>query len=151
MAKESGLYSIVLNNNLSPEEEWQDFSHEIGHILKHYGNQHKMINLFRNLQEYQADNFMFHFCVPTFMLLNYEISNYFNIKEGAPFIANEFRVTEKFAKKRLNLFRRKIEQTKFDEKFRDFMTPKKAPPYSAETKAILSKLYQQLEKKGVYE
>lgn len=123
-----------MNNNLSPEEEWQDFSHELGHILKHYGNQHKMINMFRNLQESQADNFMYHFCVPTFMLLNYNITNYSNIKDGIPFIANKFGVTKNFAKKRLNLFRRKIEQAKFDEKFQDFMTPKKAAPYSKETR-----------------
>ncbi|ALC84216.1 hypothetical protein AM592_11660 [Bacillus gobiensis] len=136
--KISGLYSIVLNSNLSPEEEWQDFSHELGHILMHYCNQHRMINLFRYLQENQADNFMYHFCVPTFMLLKYNITNYSNIKEGASFIAKEFSVTKKFAKKRLNLFRRKIEQAKIDEKFQDFMTPTKTRPHSEQDKKSMT-------------
>lgn len=42
-----GGYSIVLDNRLSPERQWEDFAHELCHILKHYGNQFVMNKMFR--------------------------------------------------------------------------------------------------------
>lgn len=61
-------YRIVLNNQLPPEQQWEDFAHELCHVLKHCGNQFVMNKMFRQLQEFQASSFMYHFCVPTFML-----------------------------------------------------------------------------------
>lgn len=50
MIQHQGLYSIILNRSLSPEEQWQDFAHELCHVLKHTGNHFKMNKLFRELQ-----------------------------------------------------------------------------------------------------
>ncbi|BBP88644.1 hypothetical protein BsIDN1_22620 [Bacillus safensis] len=61
MIKHQGLYSIILNRSLSSEEQWQDFAHELCHVLKHAGNHFKMHKLFRELQEFQAKQFMYHF------------------------------------------------------------------------------------------
>lgn len=147
----NGLYSIILNENKTELEQWQDFAHELGHVIKHVGKQHELRIMFRNLQECQANNFMYQFCVPTFMLLNYEISNYMNISDGVPFISKKFNVTKEFAKRRLIHFRNQCQQSISDEKHRrriEALYPK-APPYSAETNAILNKLHKQLEKKGV--
>lgn len=67
-------------------QEWLDFTHEVCHYLRHCGSQVSMHPLFRQLQEYQADYFAYHFCVPTFMLEKikevsiYEIMNQFNVE-----------------------------------------------------------------------
>ncbi|MEQ6048477.1 ImmA/IrrE family metallo-endopeptidase [Lysinibacillus capsici] len=59
---------IFLNNQLTICQSWQDFGHELGHVLLHMGNQQRMYPLFREYQEYKANNFMYHACVPSFML-----------------------------------------------------------------------------------
>lgn len=64
----NGLYSMVLDSRTSRQQQWEDFVHELGHVIKHCGNQFNMNRMFRQLQEYQANSFMYHFCVPTFML-----------------------------------------------------------------------------------
>ncbi|MCI2254213.1 ImmA/IrrE family metallo-endopeptidase [Domibacillus sp. PGB-M46] len=42
---------IMLNNSLPPTLQWQDFAHEIAHILRHSGNQYILPHDFRMLQE----------------------------------------------------------------------------------------------------
>lgn len=97
MLKRDGMYSIVLNQKKSPEEQWQDFAHELCHVLKHTGNHFHMNKLFRELQEFQANHFMYHFCVPTFMLLNMELPQ--RRSHAVILIAAAFRVTASFAEK----------------------------------------------------
>ncbi|MGE6260913.1 ImmA/IrrE family metallo-endopeptidase [Heyndrickxia sporothermodurans] len=149
LKKPNGLYSIFLDERLSYQEQWEDFGHEFGHVLKHVGYQFKMEKMFRQLQENQANNFMYHFCVPTFMLLNYNIANFYNINDGIAFVTSTFNVTEQFARKRLIQFRNQLQQAKADEDHRRYMESlyPKAQPYSKETKKILHKLNILLEKK----
>lgn len=141
---------IIIDKRLSPLEQWQDFGHELGHALRHEGNQLFMSQSFLNLQENQAQSFMYHFCVPTFMLLNNEITNYYNLYDGISFVVEKFKVTEFFAERRLVQFRNKVNQAKSDEQHRKYMESLYpiAPPYSEETNAILKKLYLQIERKG---
>ena len=61
MIKHDGMYSIILNSSLSKEKQWEDFAHELCHVLKHAGNQLYMNQMFRELQEFQANQFMYHF------------------------------------------------------------------------------------------
>lgn len=63
-----GRYYIFLNENQSPQQQWQDFCHELSHVLLHTGDQFHMYPLFREYQEFKANNFMYHACIPTFML-----------------------------------------------------------------------------------
>jgi Zn-dependent peptidase ImmA (M78 family) len=142
---------IIIDSRLPPIEQSLDFAHELCHILRQEGNQLITPAEVLKLQESKAENFSLHFCVPTFMLLNFSISNYKNIEDGIPFIAETFNVSEDFAKKRLIHFKNQIQQAKSDEEHRKFMERlyPKAKPYSDETNAILKKLYMQLEKKGV--
>ncbi|MFC0271088.1 ImmA/IrrE family metallo-endopeptidase [Metabacillus herbersteinensis] len=146
---------IILDKRLSPEDQWDDFAHEICHILRHYGNQLNMPELFFKHQEGQADNFSLHFCIPTFMLLKYEVTNFSNVIDGIPFVAKTFKVTEQFAKKRLIQYRNQIQRSKSDQEFRIYMNakhPKLNPEnYSDETKSILDKLHRQLDKKNTKE
>lgn len=82
-------------------EEWMDFGHEICHFLRHCGSQLNMHKLFIEMQEYQANHFAYHFCVPTFMLdklYNYTIYD----------IMNLFNVNYEFACRRLEMYRNKV-------------------------------------------
>ncbi|WP_174616458.1 ImmA/IrrE family metallo-endopeptidase [Virgibacillus ihumii] len=88
------------------QQEWQNFCHELGHRLRHVGQQLKMHYLFRDLQEYQAENFAYHFCVPTFMLEKIENLTAYKI-------AILFNVEYEFASKRLEMYERKVLNERF--------------------------------------
>ncbi|MGN7183728.1 ImmA/IrrE family metallo-endopeptidase [Cytobacillus kochii] len=139
MVKINDLYSIVLDSRKTKNEQWQDFAHELGHVINHVGIQHNLSKSFRMRQEYQANNFMYHFCVPTFMLLSFDVNNYANINDGVEFVSKTFHVTEEFSKKRLIHFRNQLFQAKVDENHRRQMESRypKAPPYSQETMKIV--------------
>ena len=97
---------IIIDSRLSSEEQWEDFAHELCHVLLHYGNQILYINsLFLEYQEWKADNFALHFCIPTFMLQRYEIAS---IPDGIPFITNKFSVRQEIAEKKLVHFRNQL-------------------------------------------
>lgn len=96
---------IFLNVNLTVQELWQDFCHELGHILRHAGDQRKMHPLQRQLQEWQADSFMYELCVPTGMLRHMNLP--MDMREASMWIAVAFNVTESFAYKRLNRYYQK--------------------------------------------
>ena len=105
-----GVYSngrqyIFLNRNLTSEEQWQEFGHELCHVLRHAGNQKKMSRLFIEYQEWQADNFALHFCVPTFMLRAMSLPR--DRKQAIWEIQMAFNVTYEFAKIRLEKFSQK--------------------------------------------
>lgn len=149
MRKEETM--IFLNENLNSQERWQEFAHELCHVLQDEGYQLNLPKSFVLYQEVKADNFMYHFCVPTFMLEQYQLANYFNIEDGVPIIARDFNVTEEFARKRLIHYRNKLQQAKSDQEHREFMQRlyPKAPPYSKETNQVLDQLNALLMKKGV--
>ncbi|WP_338788767.1 ImmA/IrrE family metallo-endopeptidase [Metabacillus sp. FJAT-53654] len=142
---------IIIDSRLSPQEQWEDFGHELCHLLRHYGNQTYMTMPFLDYQETQAENFALHFCVPTFMLFKNQVANYVNVQDGIPFVTEKFNVTEKFAKKRLIHFRNQIQQSKTDQEFRKHMNllyPKSSPDnWSNETKLLLDKLNKQIKVK----
>jgi Zn-dependent peptidase ImmA (M78 family) len=145
---------IIIDERLTDQKQWQEFAHELCHLYLQYGNQLAMNKEFLTLQEKQADNFSLHFCIPTFMLLRYEISNFLDVEAGVPFIEREFGVTEEFARERLRQFKRKILQAKSDEEHRKYMESMypKAGPYSDETNTALDKLQQIINKrKGVHQ
>ncbi|MGE8004238.1 ImmA/IrrE family metallo-endopeptidase [Lysinibacillus sp. NPDC093216] len=59
---------IFINEELTNQQQWQDFCHELAHVLLHSGHQGRTFPLFREYQENKANNFMYHACVPSFML-----------------------------------------------------------------------------------
>jgi len=83
------------------QKEWQLFGHEVGHYLRHTGNHLAMHSLFMDMQEYQATNFAYHFCIPTFML--HEISE-FSVYN----VMNLFNVEYGFASRRLEMYQSKF-------------------------------------------
>lgn len=98
--------SFRVGNNLviqrsTKEREWQLFGHEVCHFLRHYGNQLKMYQSFMELQEWQANYFAYHFCIPTFML-----DDLYNF--NAIDITRLFNVEFDFALRRLEMYQSKI-------------------------------------------
>lgn len=90
---------IVINKGTT-RSEWMMFGHEICHYLRHVGIQLAMNRLFVDLQEYQADYFSYHFCVPTFMLDKLEIG-------CVEDIIKHFDVDYEFALRRLEMYENK--------------------------------------------
>ncbi|WP_407969038.1 ImmA/IrrE family metallo-endopeptidase [Bacillus altitudinis] len=101
----NGSYSMVIDKRLNKKQQWEEFGHELCHVIKHYGNQFDMHKLFRELQEFQAKQFMYHFCVPTFMLQKMRLPPLQS--EAIKFIGDAFNVTYSFAARRLEIFERK--------------------------------------------
>ncbi|WP_405103156.1 ImmA/IrrE family metallo-endopeptidase [Oceanobacillus sp. FSL H7-0719] len=86
---------------LEPSTEWHEwiqFAHEVCHYLRHYGNQLNMHPLFIDLQEYQANYFAYHFCIPTFMLDSLKGVN-------VDVITELFNVDFDFALRRLEMYK----------------------------------------------
>lgn len=91
---------IVIEKS-TPQKEWQSFGHEIAHFLRHLGNQLSMHYLFIELQEYQANHFSYHFCVPTFMLEQIKGVTIYDVMEL-------FNVDFDFAYTRLEMYKNKM-------------------------------------------
>lgn len=70
---------IALNENLNNPQQWQEFCHELSHVLQHNGHQGyqgKMPRCWIEYQENKANNFMYHACIPSFMLDMLKITDY---------------------------------------------------------------------------
>lgn len=93
---------IFINIDLSLAEQWQDFCHELCHVILHVGNQNFMNPMFREYQEWKANNFMYHACIPTFML------DSLKIKDMTTYTIHKvqilFNVEYEFAQRRLNQY-----------------------------------------------
>lgn len=96
-----GKRMIFINENLSAQAKWQEFAHEFYHLLGHVGYQNERMNsLFIDLQEYQANYFSYHFCVPTFMLEKLK-------GVDVHVIMQHFNVEHDFAVRRLEMYQNK--------------------------------------------
>lgn len=98
-------YKLFLNENLNEQQQWVDFGHELGHYFCDNEDQSCLPKQYVNYQEYKADYFAYHFCVPTFMLLKikgvdvYDVMNLFNVEFD-------------FALRRLEMYKNKILERK---------------------------------------
>lgn len=93
---------IFLNRLLSTQNQWEEFYHELAHILLHIGDQMNMPKLLIEYQEYKANNFSLHAAIPTSMLLQMDLPN--NFYRAVAIIQKEFKVSTEFACKRLAHF-----------------------------------------------
>lgn len=101
-----GLPSMLIDKRLSYAEQWQEFGHELCHLLKQSGKQPDMPESFILFQETKAENFMYEFCVPSFMLINFSFPQ--RPGEAIQFVADTFNVTREFAYKRLKQIERRM-------------------------------------------
>lgn len=105
---------ILIDRRLSSQKQWQDFGHELGHLLRHCGSQLTLPPPFIKMQEWQANNFMYHFCVPTFMLEKIPLP--WRKGEVIAVIAKTFNVEFGFATVRLERWLRQKESLYFSQK-----------------------------------
>lgn len=98
--------TIVLNEELSEEEQWQQFGHELCHALWHSGNQLGMPVPFKEYQEFKANNFSLYACIPPFMLNRIKLPEY--EKDAVWMLMRTFGVTKKFAEKRLQQYKNNL-------------------------------------------
>lgn len=98
---------IVIDNKLPPEKQREDFFHELGHLKRgHGGDQTRMSDLFRSLQEGQADHFLMYAAMPYFMIKEIQMPEY--ERDVARILSHEFGVTLELAKKRWDQIKRRM-------------------------------------------
>lgn len=90
---------ILLNEKLTSQQQWQDFCHELAHVLLHTGNQRTMPESFRTYQEAKANTFMYHAAVPTFMIHDLHIED--ATRQNIHLVQQLFNVEYDFASIRL--------------------------------------------------
>lgn len=101
-----GKFKIFLKHDLNRYQLWQEFGHEMRHVLVDSGRQERLPMLYVDFQEDKANYFAYHFCVPTFMLQR--------LKEvTVHVIMNLFNVEEDFAVRRLEMYQSKIFSRRF--------------------------------------
>lgn len=91
---------IFLEEGLTPQRTWQDFCHELCHVLFHSGSQANMPYSWIEYQEWKANNFALQACVPTFMLNKIKLP--LNEEKAINKISLLFNVEYDFAQKRIN-------------------------------------------------
>ena len=96
------LACIFLNKNLTQQQMWQEFCHELAHVLFHWGNQRRMSESFRKYQEAKANQFMYHACVPSFMLNDLNLNDI--TYESVQLVSKLFNVEYTFARKKLTQY-----------------------------------------------
>jgi len=109
----SGLQTIILDSRLTKEEQWEEFGHELCHLLLHAGNQLRLSEDAIRFQEHKADNFAYHFCVPTFLLQEFHLPP--QLSEAAAILASAFGVTASFARERLKRYYRRLLNAEFSQ------------------------------------
>lgn len=96
------MCAIFIDLRNSFERQWQDFCHELAHVLLHTGIQTKIPQMYVEYQEHKANQFMYHAAIPTFMLDNLNINDC--TLENVRLVQQLFHVEEAFAIKRLNQY-----------------------------------------------
>lgn len=101
---------IVENDQAAEYEQRGHFFHELGHILRHCGDQCNMPESFRNMQESEACLFAMYAAIPFHML---DFSEPMTIKS----IMQEFHVTQQLAYNRIENIRQRIIQQQDNQRF----------------------------------
>lgn len=96
---------IVINSQSSPEIQREQFFHELCHVLFHVGHQSNMNEPFRELLEWEADNFVLYALLPYFMIKQYDLTDEYIIHD----LSNDFCVTPLLCQKRLSQIKNRIQ------------------------------------------
>jgi len=101
-----GMRTILIDQRQGSEAQWEDFLHELCHVLRHAGNQTTMPRLFCEGQEAEANRFVLYAAMPFFMLRHFKLPD--RIDEAAESLAYHFGVTFELARKRLEQVQRRM-------------------------------------------
>jgi Zn-dependent peptidase ImmA (M78 family) len=145
-----GIFSVNIDRRISAKEQWEDFLHELCHVLRHSGNQMVMPCDYVNWQEQDAVNFQLYAAMPFSMIAKLNLFQ----KQGEliELLADEFHVTHRLAAARLEQIQRRTLQGILDQEYRAHLDGRSRPNdmdnLSEKARAILDKLQRQLQKKG---
>lgn len=133
----SGVY-IVSNRFESIIQQRKYFFHELGHILRHCGDQRKMNESFRMMQEADANLFSMYASIP-FHMINFERGYTLHS------IMEEFQVSKELALKRIEDIRQKTfwEHKRRRENPKPILHPFNLKNCTDETKRIMAQLSKQ--------
>lgn len=144
-----GMYSMNIDSRLTPEQQWEDFLHELCHVLRHAGNQTAMPEAMLRMQEADAGRFQLYAAIPYFMLRRLELPE--RQSEIVELLRCEFGVTRELAQRRIEQMKRRVLQGVLDEETMRRAKPttvdRAAANWSDETKRLMYKLYVQLERR----
>lgn len=101
-----GLRSILIDQRQDRESQWEDFLHELCHVLRHAGNQTTMPRLFCEAQEAEANRFVLYAAIPFSILQHLKLPE--RIDEAAEVISLHFGVTFELARRRLEQIQRRM-------------------------------------------
>jgi Zn-dependent peptidase ImmA (M78 family) len=145
-----GILTMILNSQLSKEEQWTDFLHELCHLLRHAGNQIIMPETFTVAQENEAEYFAMYAAIPFSIFSRLPIPD--SRIDSITYIAETFHVPISFAKKRVEQIQRRIMQGCLNKAIVQVNHNKVSthpPQWSSETNKLLVQLDRQLINKGL--
>ncbi|UQZ34556.1 hypothetical protein C2I18_14130 [Paenibacillus sp. PK3_47] len=102
---------IFLQSGVEQTEQRKSFYHELGHVLRHAGDQRLMLKLFRQLQEADAERFSLYAAMPFFMFERIKLPA--EEETAAGYVSKLFKVPPEFTLLRLRQIQRRIEETEF--------------------------------------
>lgn len=136
---------IAVDSRIEYTEQHEQFLHELGHILRHYGDQTNMPQSMREYQEWDANLFAMYAATPFHMI---DFSKPYTVRS----FMNDFAVTKNMAIKRIRDIRAKI-YWESKRQYEEMVCEPTPPAYelsekSPETQRIMHQLKDQLERKG---
>lgn len=142
-------FSINVDRRLSAKEQWEDFLHELCHVLRHSGNQMIMPDRYVGWQEQDASAFQLYAAIPISMLKKLPLPEQKN--EMIALLSEEFQVTHRLAAARIEQIQRRVLQGIMDHEYQLY-TQSQASKYnpanwSDATRLIMDKL-EHLKQKG---
>jgi Zn-dependent peptidase ImmA (M78 family) len=146
----SGIFTMILNNQLSKDEQWTDFLHELCHLLRHAGNQTIMPRAFTQAQESEADHFTMYAAIPFSIFSRLPIPD--QRSDAITYVAEAFHVPVSFAEKRVEQIQRRVFQGGLNHAAMEanrYKTSPLPPRWSSETNKLLVQLDRQLINKGL--
>lgn len=140
-----GMYSMFLDDRLSPIQQRLDFLHELCHLLRHAGNQMSMPAAYTRMQELEAEQFVLYAAMPSSMVSH--LTPILPTMESAiPTLSEVFNVPIELAAKRVEQIKQRIVEGYRRSKP---IKPDHGPMWSRETSRILEQLDRQLVRRGL--
>jgi Zn-dependent peptidase ImmA (M78 family) len=143
----SGMYSMFLDERISPDQQRLDFLHELCHLLRHAGNQIVLPESFTRMQENEAEHFVLYAAMPFSMIRRLEVPD--GRGPAIAVITESFNVPAYLAEQRLDQLQRRTLQGMWNAVVRDHGQVQRQPSWSTETMRILKQLDRQLIAKGM--
>jgi len=134
-----GMRSILIDSRLGRQQQWEEFLHELCHVLRHAGNQTLMPRSFCEWQEAEANRFVLYAALPFSLLEQLKLPD--RLSEAVEVVACKFDVTYELAYKRLEQIKRRmlaaiLWEEAVNQETRDFMLQLKMNELSTHDRSI---------------